>query len=546
MDQLKTQSPTLRMDQMTRSGASTRSGPSWNRDRLDADDDAGGAGSTPRSGGRGSDFLQLDPTAAPTRGRSAWLAARLREAITTGRVPDGAVLPPTRALAVDLGWARGVVVEAYQRLGEEGLTTGRARGGTRVRLPPTHPAGPRPRTAPSSAGTSPDPPAGRAPACTSAPVLDLTPGVPDLTRFPRAAWLRAERSALHTAGPDVLRYGGPAGDPGLRQRLVSWLALHRGISTTPEDVVIVAGVAQALALTAHVLRRRGLDRIGVEDPGSRGARDELAYWGLDPVPVPVDEHGLRTDLLPALLPSTTGRPGGAVPAGGRPRGAVVVTPAHQYPTGVPLSPARRVELLRWASEHDGLIVEDDYDAEHRYDRTPTASVHAAAPDRVLHTGSVSKTLAPALRLGWVVAPTWLRTELLEAKHASDISNPSLPQLVLAQMLSDGSYERHLRLTRRHQRGRRDEFVSALHRALPTARVGGLAAGLHLVLDLSGHDLDDVELADRLARRGVVVDTLSRHRVRPGPPGLVLGYAGLTPQRLRAAADRIAATVSDLR
>ncbi|GAB3469976.1 PLP-dependent aminotransferase family protein [Kineococcus endophyticus] len=223
----------------------------------------------------------------------------------------------------------------------------------------------------------------------------------------------------------------------------------------------------------------------------------------------------------------------------------MLTPAHQYPTGVALSASRRQKLLQWASEHDGLIVEDDYDAEHRYDRSPVASVHAAAPDRVLHTGSVSKTLAPALRLGWIVAPTWLRDELLEAKHASDIASPLLPQLALAQMLTDGSYERHLRLTRRHQRGRRDEFVAALRKALPGARVSGLDAGLHLVLNLNGYDLDEVELTDRLGRQGVLVDPLNRHRVRPGHPGLVLGYAGLTPQRLRSAADQIATTVSEL-
>jgi len=461
----------------------------------------------------GSDFLQLDPAAAPSVGRATWLAARIHDAVVAGAVGVGEHLPPSRQLAAELGWSRGVVVEAYQRLGEQGLVTARSRAGTQVALVPAQPA---PSGAPpvtSAAG----------PASSTPPRVDLSPGVPDLDLFPRAAWLRAEREVLTRSPSSALRYGDPAGDPGLRTALTGWLATHRGLRTTPEAVVIVSGVAQTLALTAHVLRRAGHRCIAVEDPGSRGARDELAYWGLAPVGVPVDAEGLLVEALHA-----------------GPARVVLTTPAHQYPTGVAMSPRRRTQLLGWAARSGGLVVEDDYDAEHRYDRAPTPALHPSAPESVLHTGSVSKALAPALRLGWAVVPEHLRAAFLEAKHASDIASASLPQLVLERLVSSGAYDQHLRRARRHQRSRRDVLVAALEAvvsAVPGAAVSGVAAGLHLLLELPG--VDDVALARALRDEGVVVDTLSRHRVAPGPGGLVLGYASQHPHRLRAAAEAIA-------
>ncbi|HEY0002471.1 MAG TPA: PLP-dependent aminotransferase family protein, partial [Actinoplanes sp.] len=232
--------------------------------------------------------------------------------------------------------------------------------------------------------------------------------------------------------------------------------------------------------------------------------------------VDVDEEGIRVDALT--------------------QDVAVLTPAHQFPTGVVLSPARRRALLGWAAG-GGLIVEDDYDAEYRYDRAPVAAVQGSAPDRVAYAGSVSKSLAPGVRLGWLIAPRRMQPALLAAKHASDLGNPALPQLVLARLLASGVYERHLRQVRIRQRRRRDALLAGLRAYLPQARVTGVAAGLHLLIMMPA-GTDDVLLARRAARTGVLVHPLSWHRLKPGPPGLVLGYAAHAPDRLAEAASRL--------
>jgi len=221
----------------------------------------------------------------------------------------------------------------------------------------------------------------------------------------------------------------------------------------------------------------------------------------------------------------------------------MLTPAHQYPTGVVLAPHRRLALLEWAAD-DGLIIEDDYDAEHRYDRAPVPALQAGVPEHVAHTGSTSKTLAPGLRLGWLVPPAHLQGDLVTAKHASDLGSPALPQLVLAHLLASGQYDRHLRTVRTRQRRRRDTVVAALREYLPEARIEGVAAGLHLLITL-GHTTsgpDDVEIAARIREVGVLVQPMSWHRHRTGPPGLLLGYAANSPDRLYEAVRRIGAVV----
>jgi len=497
--------------------------------------------------GGGADFLQLSPAAAPARGLTSWLADAVRAAIIDGRLQAGALLPATRVLADDLGISRGVIVEAYQRLADEGLVGGRPGAGPRVMgvagrppLPsrdPGRPERPDPALLPQRWRVRAE--------------LDLSPGVPDLSGFPRAAWLRAERSVLEQASVADLGYGDPRGSQWLRKELASWLARTRGLRAEPDDIIVVTGVAQALALLAQWLAPRlkaaqpeaaqpeaaqpeaGAEGgIAVEDPGSRGSRDEFAYWGLRPVPIPVDEHGLVVASLAGGSLAGTGLR------------AVLLTPAHQFPTGVVLAPRRRRQLLDWAAAADALIIEDDYDAEYRYDRAPVPALQASAPGQVAYAGSTSKTLAPGLRLGWLVPPSRLHADLVEAKHASDLGSPALPQLVLAHLIAGGELEQHIRGVRKRQRRRRDALLRALGEHLPEARVQGIAAGLHLLItfgELTG-SVDDTHLAERILQAGVLVHPLSWHRLRPGPPGFVLGYAAHTPDQLREAVRRIARVV----
>jgi GntR family transcriptional regulator/MocR family aminotransferase len=485
---------------------------------------------------RGADFLQLSPAAAPARGLTSWLADAVRAAIIDGRLGTGTSLPATRLLADDLGISRGVVVEAYQRLADEGLVSARPGTGTKVSglllrtaarpvageavageaVAGERASGSQARAAPS---LLPQPWRARA-------ELDLSPGVPDLSGFPRAAWLRAERSVLDRASVTELGYGDPRGSQSLRRELAGWLTRTRGLRAAPDDIIVVSGVAQALALLAQWLTAHGHTRIAVEDPGSLGSRDELAYWGLTPAPVPVDEHGLQTAHL-----------------AGRDLRAALLTPAHQFPTGVVLAPQRRRQLLDWALAADALIIEDDYDAEYRYDRAPVPALQTAAPGHVAYAGTTSKTLAPGMRLGWLVPPARLHADLVEAKHAADLGSPALPQLVLARLIATGELEQHIRTVRKRQRSRRDALLGALREQLPEARVQGVPAGLHLLITFPALALDDRDLAERIHRAGVLVHPLSWHRQRPGPPGLVLGYAAHTPDQLREAARRIARAVT---
>ncbi|MGV9771743.1 MocR-like pyridoxine biosynthesis transcription factor PdxR [Streptosporangium sp. NPDC003464] len=463
----------------------------------------------------GSDFLQLNIGDAPAGGRSDWLAAQLRLAISDGRLPVGSRLPATRVLAGELRVSRGVVTEAYQRLNEDGHVTGRRRGGTVVvaapaaapgAVPPPAPAGPPPRGAVFTTAPGPD----VFDSLRSAPArIDLSPGVPDLAAFPRAAWLRAERSVLGGLSPSDLGYGDPRGTAALRLAVANWLARNRGIRVDPGEVLVVAGVAQALGLLAQVLRHDGISQVAVEDPGSLGARQHLRNWQLDTPPIPVDSEGVRVDELRAQ-----GAP------------AVLLTPAHQFPTGVVLGGERRRELMRWADD-GGLIVEDDYDAEHRYDRPAVPALRSMLADRVCYAGSVSKLLAPALRVGWMLAPAKYYDALVAAKRYADLGNAVLPQLVLAELMGSGEMERQLRFLRRRHRRRRDAMIDAIRTHLPGAVVHGAAAGLHLMITFAA-GFADVDLAAASLARGVKTQPLSWHRQRPGQPGLVLGYAASAP------------------
>ncbi|SHK91308.1 GntR family transcriptional regulator / MocR family aminotransferase [Nocardiopsis flavescens] len=461
---------------------------------------------------RGSDFLQLDASAVPRGGRTEWLAAALRAAVAAGVLPVGSRLPPTRALSAELGVARGTVVEAYQRLTEEGLLTAARGAGTAVAARPVR----APAAAPSGTWEPP---------VFAADVVDLATGVPDLAAFPRAAWLRAEREVLSTATARSLGYAPPQGTPELRAELSAWLARSRGVRAAPGQIVVTAGVTGALSILAQVLRARGMGDIACEDPGADGNRAILDHWtGGSTVPVPVDGDGVD----PAALAATDAR-------------AVLVTPAHQFPTGVVLSAPRRRALLAWARAREGLVIEDDYDAEYRYDRSPVGALHGLDPHLVAHTSSLSKTLAPALRAGWLVPPPHLLEDVVRARWAADLGSPSLPQLALALLLRDGTLARHLRTMRARHRVRRDAAVAAVREHLPGRPILGVAAGLHLLV-LLPEGVDDREAVARAEHAGVAVQPLSRHRTAPGPPGLVIAYAGHGPARLRGAIARLGAAV----
>jgi GntR family transcriptional regulator/MocR family aminotransferase len=476
----------------------------------------------------GSDFLQLDADDAPPGGKADWLVRHLRRAMADGRLTVGSRLPPTRVLAAELHVSRGVVAEAYRRLTEDGHVEGRRRGGTVVvavspAVPPVAPA-----EAPGVPGALflGEPGADVFDALRAAPArIDFTPGRPDLTAFPRSAWLRAERAVLTDLSAEHLGYGDPRGAPELRRAVAGWLAQGRGIRVEPDEVLVVAGTAQALTLLHPVLRADGIDAVAVEDPGSLGARQHLEHGGLATPPVPVDDDGIRVDALRAT--------------GAR---AALLTPAHQFPTGVVTSGERRRELLRWAAD-GGLIIEDDYDAEHRYDRPPVPALRALLDDRVCYLGSVSKLLAPALRIGWAVPPRRHRDALVDAKRFTDLGNAALPQLVLARLMESGGLERHLRLLRGRHRRRRDAMIQALARHLPGAVVHGAAAGLHLTVTYAA-DVPDTELAAAALARGVKCQPLSWHRQLPGRPGLVLGYAatptGVIPEGVAALGEALRA------
>ena len=386
----------------------------------------------------------------PGLARRAAIERALRSAICRGTLPMGAPLPSSRALAQDLGVARGTVVEAYGQLTAEGYLASRLGSGTVVAWAGRTAA----RPALPEKTTAPDPIR-----------FSFRSGSPDVSSFPRAAWVRALRAALVRAPDLALDYGDPRGRPELRAVLADYLARARGVVTSEEDLVISNGFGQALWLLARALRVAGIRQVAVEDPGSEGARQALEDAGLRWRPVPVDGEGLRVELLDP-----------------RDR-AVVLTPAHQYPMGVTLSPARRAAVVAWARAHDALVVEDDYDGEFRYDRQPVGALQALDPARVVYAGTASKALAPGVRLGWLALPRRWVGPVAAAKRRLDCQAPGLEQLALAELIRSGAFERHLRRMRREYRRRRDLLLSALAERAPALVPAGIAAGIHLVLRL---------------------------------------------------------------
>ncbi|MEO5877644.1 MAG: PLP-dependent aminotransferase family protein, partial [Streptosporangiaceae bacterium] len=391
-------------------------------------------------------FLTLDRSAGRLAGQ---VAAELRLAIRDRRLGGGTRLPSSRELGLDLGVSRGVVVAAYEQLVAEGFLTARPGDGTRVAMIPATPAAGRTGT-------------GAGPGAEAPVAYDLRLGRPDLSAFPRERWLSAVKHVLRTLPHTGLAYPDPAGVPALRTELAAYLGRVRSAVTTPAQIVITGGVAHGLSTVVRVLGRT----LAIEDPTSSRQLPMLAAARVPLVQVPVDAEGIDV----AALASTTAR-------------AVLVTPAHQFPTGVVLSPGRRAELLAWARAVDGVIIEDDYDAEFRYDREPVGCLQGVDADRVVLLGSVSKALAPALRLGWMAAPPALADAVANFRAETDLGSPVIEQHALAHLIATGAYDRQLRLMRRTYRARRDALVTALEEHLPGARISGISAGLHLYVAL---------------------------------------------------------------
>jgi GntR family transcriptional regulator/MocR family aminotransferase len=466
--------------------------------------------------------LHLDLDASAGRTLRARAEHALREAVRSGRLPPGARLPATRALAQQLGVSRGVVVEAYAQLAAEGYLDTRRGGGTRVAEHPA-PSGPA-RTRGEEAGADDAGTAGAPEQDASAPRWDLRPSLPAVDGFPRQAWLGAITRILRTIPDQRLGYGDRNGEPELRAALAASLARTRGVRTTEDQVIVTGGLRDSLPLLWRLLKARGAKRVGVEEPGWWRISRSVTEAGLTPVPIPTDDEGLDPSKLASLKLD-----------------AVAVTPAHQFPTGAVLSPARRATLVSWARKRGAIILEDDYDAEFRYDRQPIGSLQGLAPDLVVYGGSCSKTLAPALRLGWLVLPSGLVAEL----HADDAASPAgtpptIDQLALADLFDRGEVDRHLRRQRIRYRKRRDALLDAIAAHLPEVEVRGAAAGLFAVLLLPpGADEDAVVAA--AARGGVEIEALRA----AGRPGLVAGYANLPEAGAPAAAKALREAVAQV-
>jgi GntR family transcriptional regulator/MocR family aminotransferase len=443
----------------------------------------------------------------PETGRHG-LAEALRRAIRDGRLSPGGALPSTRSLARDLGVARGTVTRVYADLAAEGYLNTSQGAPTKVSAPGT------PVVAVADQGQSPE----------GAPWVpkvrwDLYPGRPDLSSFPRTAWLSATRRVMQTAPANTFDYGDPQGSMALREALARYLSRSRGVVADPDRIVLCGGFSHGITALGHVLAEHG--DIAFEDPSLSRFRDAAATGGARIVGVAVDDQGLRVSDLDSP--------------------AVVVTPAHQFPLGVTLAPERRTALARWAGDTGGLVIEDDYDGEFRFDRRPVGAVQALAPERIVYAGTVSKTLSPALRTGWLVLPRALVEPVRTAVAATGWRSPAVDQLILADLLGSGAYDRHVRQRRAAYRRRRDRLLAALPTGFtPT----GISAGLHAVVSVPD-DGEDEALAATL-RHSVAVGGLAQHWIgEKRQSGLVIGYASPAEHAFGPALDALVTALRSL-
>jgi GntR family transcriptional regulator/MocR family aminotransferase len=453
-------------------------------------------------------LLTLDR--ASGEGLRAQLERQIRDAIRAGRLQVGERLPSSRELARRMGLSRGLVQDCYAQLQAEGYLATRVGAATTV-----------------AARACPSPAPAPEPAPTPQLIADFRAGVPDLGSFPLADWLWALREAGRALPTAALDYGAARGTAALREVVAGYQRRVRAAAADPERTVICSGYAQGLDLTLHALAARGVRTLAYEDPGAPAMTSAAAaHAGMAAVPVPVDDEGVDVRALAAT--------------GAR---AVLVTPAHQWPTGVVMAAERRRALIAWAQRRDAYVIEDDYDAEFRYDREPVGALQGLAADRVVAIGTVSKSLAPALRLGWLLCPQDLLEPVVAGKELADRGSPALDQLALARLIASGRYDRHLRRMRALYAARRAALVGALAAHAPGVRLTGLAAGFHAVAHLGpGCDEWRVVAAARARHVGLYAMAANRAAPDPGdPPRLVLGFGNVGE---RAVAEGIAA-VADL-
>jgi len=425
----------------------------------------------------------------------------LREAIRTGRLEAGERLPSSREFARVLGVSRGLVIECYGQLQGEGYLTSQVGSATRVASR---------GIAVSPRSTGPAAPGQRL-------TVDFLPGVPDLASFPGTDWLWAQREAYRRASASALNYGDPRGAPELRHVLAGYARRVRAAAADPEHIVVCNGFTQGLNLVLSALADCGLRTVAFEDPGyDETVAAATARAGVGACPVPVDELGLRVDALEASAARVA-----------------VLTPAHQWPTGVVLAAERRLALVDWANRHQAVIVEDDYDAEFRYDRDPVGALQGLAPERVVALGTVSKSLAPALRLGWMLCPSWLTDAVREQKRREDRGSAGLEQLALAALIESGRFDRHLRRMRTLYAHRRAALVDALAEHAPLVELSGLAAGFHAVAHLpEGTDEKRVVAEARGRSVGLYGMSAQRSDKHTTPTQLLLGFGNTGERAIR--------------
>lgn len=467
-------------------------------------------------------------------GVRASLEAALRDAVREERLPAGTRLPSSRALARDLGIARNTVADAYGQLVAEGWLTARQGSGTRVA--DRHDAGESTRhgtrTArsdhPTAAVLAASGLAETAADSTGLP-YDLRPGSPDLASFPRSAWLAAARSALNRAPHEAFGYTDPRGRPELRRALAEYLSRARGVRADPELLMVCTGFVQVTGLLGRAMANSGARRIAVEALGFPDTRAVLRASGLKTCEIPVDGFGARIDTLDGV---------GA--------DAVLLTPSHQYPSGVSLSPERRTAAVAWARRTGGVLVEDDYDGEFRYDRQPVGALQGLDPSCVVYAGTASKSLMPGLRLAWTVLPERLLEPVMLEKRMADHHSPVLDQLTLAEFIDSGAYDRHVRRMRLHYRRRRDRLVAALAAHAPRVRVSGIAAGLHAVVELPPGAPSEAEVVRRAARLGLgLTGTAFYGSVRPDAgAALVVGFGSPPEHAFSGALERLCAVLRE--